>query len=262
MSTTPTALATLYPHGMESLPQGLSIHDILNRLGADTTPNPPPNNLITTEPLTQPSAFVKPLSIYFHLDGNKRRWDAVQSHASVAVLLYHTTKKAFILVRQFRPAVYATALRVAKEVEEEGGDSSSVAVVVPATAGFTFELCAGIVDKRGLSLAEIAHEEILEETGYFVPVEKIKKVTSFLSAVGISGSRQTIFAAKLDDSMLADKQDGVGGGLAHHGEAIEVVALPATAVDAFLMDESLGKSAGMMFALTLATKHGGIFSSV
>ena len=36
-------------------------------------------------------------------------------------------------------------------------------------------LCAGIVDKAR-SLAEIAREEVLEETGYDVPVESLEKI--------------------------------------------------------------------------------------
>jgi UDP-sugar diphosphatase len=105
----------------------------------------------------------------------------------------------------------------------------------PLSAGLIFELCAGIVDKPGLSLESIAKEEILEEVGYDVPLKSIRKVTTFLSAVGISGARQVIFAADVDDSMAVvdgcGDEDGsagnnnnsvVGGGLAEHGEAIEV----------------------------------------
>jgi hypothetical protein len=43
--------------------------------------------------------------------GKRRRWDAVQAHDSVAVSLYHEGLQAFILVRQFRPAVYAARWR-------------------------------------------------------------------------------------------------------------------------------------------------------
>lgn len=184
----------------------------------------------------------------------------VSSHPSVAILLYHTTRRAFLLVRQFRPAVYATAVRTAAEAAAASGLPPPAPL--PLSCAFTFELCAGIVgDKPDLSLVETAREEILEETGFNVPAEKIKKVTSFLSAVGISGSRQTIFAAEIDDSMLAVQEDGVGGGLAEHGEAIEVVSLPVESVDAFLMDESLGKSAGMLFALMWG-KTSGMFSNL
>ena len=192
--------------------------------------------------------------------GNKRRWDAVSSHASVAIILYHTTRRTFILVRQFRPAVYAATMRSEAETAEEAG--APPPPPPPLSCALTFELCAGIVgDKPEYSLLDIAREEILEETGYDVPASRIKKVTSMLTAVGISGSRQTIFAAEVDDSMLAVPQDGVGGGLSEHGEAIEVVALPVDSVDAFMMDEKCGKSAGLLFALTWA-KHAAVFENL
>lgn len=175
--------------------------------------------------------------------GKKRRWDAVASHPSVAVLLYHRSLNAFLLVRQFRPAVYAASLRNATENDQPKPHIS---------VGLTFELCAGIVDKPDLSLEGIAKEEIFEEVGFDVPVEKIRKVTGFISAVGISGARQTIFAAEVDDSMLPEsvRDDGNhGGGLADHGEAIEVVALPVDNAECFLLDDTVSKSSGAMFAL-------------
>jgi UDP-sugar diphosphatase len=248
-NTDPTTAVELYPHGIQPLPQGVPATEILTRLGG-------PHH-IEVQPLTQASLFVKPQSVFFQLDGKKRRWDMVNSHASVAILLYHTTRQAYILVRQFRPAVWATAVRSA--AEEQGLSSPVYPSSLPLHHGFTFELCAGIVgDKPELSLSQVAQEEILEETGFDVDISKLKKLTSFNSAVGISGSRQTIFVAEVDDSMLAVPNDGVGGGLADHGEAIEVVALPAASVEEFLMDESLGKSAGLMFALTYA-KSAGLF---
>ena len=41
--------------------------------------------------------------------GKPRRWDMVESFPSVAALLYHRTRQAVVLVRQFRPAVYVSA---------------------------------------------------------------------------------------------------------------------------------------------------------
>lgn len=161
----------------------------------------------------------------------------VQSHPSVAILLYHKTRNAFILVRQFRPALYATAKMNA---EKAGSD-----VVPPLSEGFTFELTAGIIDKPGLTLEEIASEEVAEETGFIVDPQELHTIASFQSAVGISGSRQTIFAAEVDDSKLSKS----GGGLVNHGEVIEVVALPVEQVESFIADEKLGKSSGLMFAL-------------
>lgn len=165
---------------------------------------------------------------------------------------------AFILVRQFRPAVYAALMR---EAAAAGAPSP------PLTSGFTFELCAGIIDKPGLSLEDIVKEEILEEVGYDVPIDRIRKVTGFLTAVGISGARQTIFAAEIDEGMLPaslQRQDGDsllasdaghGGGVSDHGEAIEVVALPIDKVDDFVMDEGIPKSSGAMFALSWGARQ-------
>jgi hypothetical protein len=46
--------------------------------------------------------------------GRERRWDAVQAHESVAVVLYNSQLSAFIVVRQFRPAIYAVRWRAAR----------------------------------------------------------------------------------------------------------------------------------------------------
>lgn len=58
-----------------------------------------------------------------------------------------------------------------------------------------YELCAGLVDKSGKSLEAIAQEEVLEECGYSVPLESIRRVTSYQSNVGTAGSRQFLFFA-------------------------------------------------------------------
>jgi hypothetical protein len=39
----------------------------------------------------------------------------VKAHASVGVVLYHSGRDAFLIVRQFRPAVYAARAREAAE---------------------------------------------------------------------------------------------------------------------------------------------------
>lgn len=58
----------------------------------------------------------------------------------------------------------------------EGGGSSQWP---PASAGVTYELCAGLVDKPDLSLEEIARQEVLEECGYDVLASKLKRITSY-----------------------------------------------------------------------------------
>ena len=48
----------------------------------------------------------------------------------------------------------------------------------PPKLGFTIEFCAGIVDKDK-PLEVIAKEEVLEETGYDVSVENLRKIKVF-----------------------------------------------------------------------------------
>lgn len=48
----------------------------------------------------------------------------------------------------------------------------------PIHLGITIELCAGIVDKSK-SLVEIAKDEILEECGYNIAVERIEEVMTY-----------------------------------------------------------------------------------
>ena len=172
----------------------------------------------TTSELTNPQ-FVKPLLIKYTQKGIQKTWEAVLSHDSVAILLYHTEKKSFVLVKQLRPAVLYS-----NKVD-----------------GKMYELCAGIVDKK-LTHKEIAKEEILEECGYNVPLEKIEKVSSFYTSVGISGAKQTLYYASIDDTM----KETEGGGLEE--EDIEVVYLPIIDAKAFMFDEKYQKTPGMIMA--------------
>lgn len=58
------------------------------------------------------------------LAGKPLRWDIIKPLPSVGVVLYHRDLDAWLLVRQFRPAVYATARR---EAAEAGQPQPSVA---------------------------------------------------------------------------------------------------------------------------------------
>jgi len=171
----------------------------------------------TLHPLEKPQYIFTALAKY-EQDGQARNWEIVQAHDSVAILIYHTEKKAFVLVKQFRPAVY-----------------------LHNKNGMTTELCAGIVDKD-ISLAHIAQEEIEEECGYAVPLENIEKITSFYTSVGFAGSKQTLYYAEVKESMRVSE----GGGI--DDEQIEVIGLPLADVKAFMYDESITKTPGLMFA--------------
>jgi UDP-sugar diphosphatase len=112
------------------------------------------------EELKNPN-FIDPIRINYTQKNTHKTWEAVKSHDSVAILLWHVDKKAFVLVKQLRATVLNTN----------------------PNNGFTYELCAGIVDKD-LSLVEIAKEEILEECGYDVDTKNIKKSPLFTPVSG------------------------------------------------------------------------------
>lgn len=162
--------------------------------------------------------FIETALATYEQNGVNKSWEIVQAHDSVAILLYHQEQHAFVLVKQFRPAVYLNN-----------------------DHGMTIELCAGIVDKD-LPLAEIAKEEIEEECGYAVPLESIEKITSFHTSVGFAGSKQILYFAQVDDSMKVSE----GGGIDH--EDIEVVYLPVNEAKALIYDETIAKTPGLMFA--------------
>lgn len=157
--------------------------------------------------------------MYFVQNGKKKRWDIVDTHDSVAILLFHPKKDSFVFVKQFRPSIYL-----------KNGD------------GFTYELCAGLMDK-GVSPAQTAIEEIEEETGYEVSLEQLEKISSFYTAVGFAGGRQTLFFALVDDSMKKHK----GGGT--NLEDIEVIYLPRKDTKQFMFNENIATTSGLMFAL-------------
>lgn len=179
------------------------------------------NNIIKDfkkHPLTQ-TRFVHPVKLTYEQNGKQKAWEAVQSFDSVSVLLYHTQQDAFVLVKQFRPPVYLN-------------DESKT---------FTYELCAGIIDKDK-SLEEIVKEEIDEECGYNVALENIQKITSFYTNVGVSGAKQHLFFACIDESMKVHE----GGGI--HDEQIELLYLPFKESKAFVYDEEKAKTPGLIFS--------------
>jgi len=169
------------------------------------------------QPLENANFIATSLATY-EQEGIQKSWEVVQAHDSVAILIYHIEQRSFILVKQFRPAVY---------LNNENG--------------MTIELCAGIVDKD-LSLEEIAKEEIEEECGYAVPVEGLERITSFHTSVGFAGSKQTLYFVEVEEHMKVSE----GGGVDH--EQIEVVYLSVDEAKAMIYDESIAKTPGLMFA--------------
>jgi len=163
--------------------------------------------------------FIKPIKIYYTQSGRKKEWEAVTAHDSVAILLYHKGKKSLVLVKQLRVPV----LNANKK------------------NGMMYELCAGIVDKD-IPNIDIAREEILEECGYDVPINSIKKISTYYTSVGISGTQQTLYYGECDDTMKVSE----GGGLSE--EEIEVIYIPMADAKEFMFDESYQKTSGLLMA--------------
>uniref|UniRef100_A0A1L8EE70 Uridine diphosphate glucose pyrophosphatase NUDT14 n=1 Tax=Haematobia irritans TaxID=7368 RepID=A0A1L8EE70_HAEIR len=148
------------------------------------------------------SPYVKPFRFYYVQNGKEKNWDLLKVHDSVSIVLYNTTRKKLIFVKQFRPAVFHGI------VTTDGGDIDNVDLTkYPPSLGVTLELCAGIVDKNK-SWNEIAREEVLEECGYDVPVERIEEVMTYRSGVGSQGSKQKMYYCEVTDN---DKSSSGGG---------------------------------------------------
>jgi len=176
------------------------------------------NKIDSIEELKNPQ-FVKPMLLNYTHKGIQKKWEAVLSHDSVSILLWHKEKNAFTLVKQLRPAVLNAT----------------------DTDGCMYELCAGIIDKNTTN-EQIAKEEILEECGFDVPLKNIQYITCFYTNVGISGASQILYYAEIEESMKINE----GGGLGE--EEIEVVYIPLKDAKKFMFDESYKKTPGMMMA--------------
>lgn len=112
----------------------------------------------------------------------------------------------------------------------------------PASEGITYELCAGIVDKH-TSLVQIAKEEVLEETGYDVPLEHFQVVNSYLASIGTAGTSQVLYYCEVTDNMQVSQ----GGGDPKEGELIDLLYIPVDKSMDFVYDMSIKKSSGLCF---------------
>ncbi len=161
--------------------------------------------------------FVKPIFLTYNQNGKEKKWEAVKSFDSVSVLLYHKEFDSFLLVKQFRAPVYL--------------NNSNIT--------YTYELCAGIIDKDK-SLEIIVQEEIFEECGYEVSLSHIEKITSFYTNVGVSGAKQHLYFATISENMKRHS----GGGI--HDEEIESYFLKLKDAKNFILDETKAKTPGLI----------------
>ena len=93
---------------------------------------------------------------------------------------------------------------------------------------------------KGLSEEQTAREEAVEEVGY--ELKEMERITMTYGAFGFGGNTQTMFYAKIDESMKVN----AGGGV--DGEDIELVFIKREDMMKFAFDESKVKGFGLIFA--------------
>ncbi|XP_041351539.1 uridine diphosphate glucose pyrophosphatase NUDT14-like isoform X2 [Gigantopelta aegis] len=186
------------------------------------------------------SKYLKPLRMHYKQNGKPKIWDLLKVHDSVVIVVFNSTRNVLVFVKQFRPVIYVAS---AETFSENGVDKIDT-TKYPSSLGMTIELCAGIIDKDHTPQM-IAQDELLEECGYKVPLDKIEKVTSYRSGVGTAGALQTLFYVEVTDAMRVSS----GGGVAEEGEMIDVVEIPVSEGRSLIMNESVVKPIHLMFAL-------------
>ncbi|RDU68428.1 NUDIX hydrolase [Helicobacter equorum] len=172
------------------------------------------------------SPYIKPQRMLYTENGYKKAWDFVQSLDSVAIILHRIDEDALVVVRQFRPPVF-----------------------LKNNDGYTYELCAGLLDKEGKSIRQIAAEEVLEECGYALDSQDLQEVAVFHTSVGTSGAKQYLFYAQVTQKHKCTE----GGGI--DGEVIESMLLPRAELETFLYDDSIVKTPGLGFGILWFLRH-------
>ncbi|XP_020937214.1 uridine diphosphate glucose pyrophosphatase isoform X5 [Sus scrofa] len=128
------------------------------------------------------SPYLRPLTLHYRQNGTQKSWDFVKTHDSVTLLMFNASRRSLVLVKQFRPAVYAGAVErlfPGSLVAADQDRPRELPAALPGSAGVTFELCAGLVDQPGLSLEEVACKEAWEECGYRLAPSDLRRVASY-----------------------------------------------------------------------------------
>ena len=142
------------------------------------------------------------------------------------------------------PQPPSSSAAAAPTTQQQSSSPAAPTSYGPGGLGCTYELCAGIVDKS-VSLEQIAKEEVLEETGYDVPLSNMEHVNAYYSSIGHAGSRQTMYYCEVTDDMMVHD----GGGNEHEGELIEVVNVPLEDAMKLAMNGEAARSTGLCFAV-------------
>ena len=152
------------------------------------------------------AVYVYPLRVKYDESGKSKVWDCTKVHDMVSVILYNKTRDVLVFVKQLRPPV-----KVASSLPFVTTSMKLDLNLQPTqVTGYTIDLAAGCIDKKGKSNEEVTKEEILEETGYDVDVDSIKFVTSFRCLVGVTGSLHYLYYCEVEDKQRATDGGGIG----------------------------------------------------
>ncbi|XP_074182877.1 uridine diphosphate glucose pyrophosphatase NUDT14 isoform X4 [Rhinolophus sinicus] len=147
------------------------------------------------------SPYLRPLTLHYRQNGTQKSWDFMKTHDSVTILLFNSSQRSLVLVKQFRPAVYASEVERHFPGSLAAMDQDRPQVLpgaLPGSVGVTYELCAGLVDQPGLSLEEVACREAWEECGYRLAPSDLRRVATYksLRKLGLE-TPQTAFPSKV-----------------------------------------------------------------
>lgn len=135
---------------------------------------------------------------------------------AIAVLVYHTTRDAYILVRQFRYPL------VRHQVNP-----------------WLTEIVAGGISE-GEDAAAAANREVIEEIGY-APLN-LEEISFFYVSPGILNERVHLYLAEVNDSSKINE----GGGLKHEDEDIELVWISRPEARSWIEQQTLGDAKTMI----------------
>ncbi|XP_011644566.1 uridine diphosphate glucose pyrophosphatase-like [Pogonomyrmex barbatus] len=184
----------------------------------------------------QDSPWLRSIRLHYTQDNQLKEWDVIRIHDSVCIIVFNTSRRKLVFVKQFRPAVYYASLSNKQDMIDVGR--------YPATLGLTLELCAGIVDKDK-SLVEIAREELKEECGYEAPISAFERITTYLSSASAS-AKQTLFYVEVTDAMHIHP----GGGDESEGELIEIVELSIPELKDYIRSKEVQSPSSFLYGVS------------
>lgn len=126
---------------------------------------------VRVQKVPQDSPWLRNVRLHYTHDNRIKDWDIIRIHDSVCVVVFNTSRRRLVFVRQFRPAVYYAFLPEKQDVIDVKR--------YPAKLGLALELCAGIIDKDK-PLVEIARDELREECGYEAPSSAFQEINTYL----------------------------------------------------------------------------------